>query len=364
MSYPLSFFIAETVKYEDLAADDMTLTASNMLDLFIPSYSRWYNVRLDFADWRVNTGLAKIPKVSSQLRSLSMTRDYWIREEMPFLSSLHSSSNLTSLTFVCRHSHFDPISVIPLSQITHLHLDTYFGASHFFSVLEDCRSLISCHLFVMPEDGISNVASPDRHIVHENLQKLELSVVVSLETILGRLTLPGLKHLKISMSKADLFIVPAITGQFWSQMHFVNFLTRSRCAIEELELYTTSIKPKELLVVLPMLSHALSHLTLSDETSYGATSVDEHVLSALTFDPEGVTPPLCPKLYSLKLWGCVMAQDGLVSEMIRSRWFLGPDAPVSRLTMALAMLRPEAHYKRDIAQLNEMNKRRVGIMVL
>lgn len=364
---PISFRITEGLILEDLTPDNpLQMTASKILDLFVPLYHRWRSVQLDYSDWRLDTGLSKLAKDTAApiLETLRLTRDFWVREDSEHLLAILSAPRLQEFGWKCRHSRLNPMTVIPLPQITNLHLELFLASEEIFSIFTECPLLVSCELYVIhaPADPTS---SPDSDpsdaapIVAKSLQSLKLKIYTSAKGIFDRLVLPSLRELKIG--RAEEALPPA---GFWAQEQLQSCLSVSRCSLESLHLSDTDITSTELMELLALLSLSLKQLMISDEWAR-ANCVTDDVLRTLTYRAMPEIPGhdccLCPRLDFLKLWGCMSSSDGVLADLIESRW---NNPSVAQLKMVFLMLRGEANHQVDIARLEELNRQRMGITII
>ncbi|KAJ7593373.1 hypothetical protein C8J56DRAFT_1045833 [Mycena floridula] len=347
--FPLSFRITENLTSEELDQASNSITTADVLVPFIPHYSRWQTIRLDSTDWRIKSGLHQLPRALPPplLQNLTVARDYWIQEDVENLRILLSAPGLQELTWRCRHSRLDPISVIPLASMTSLWLDGFVVLEQFRFTLEKCPSLVSCHFAVLSD-------KPDeyRPILLPRLTSLDLTVSGKLEIVLDGVTTPALKSLKLAKS------IPATTpdGRFW-HVEKVAKLVKSATNLEIIELVNSDVVAGEFIELLRLIP-TLRELAISGDGDY----LTMDVLDALTHR-HGLTNAegehlccLCPKLKCIKLWSpSLSAPDGRFADMVESRSHKCGGC-IEALTMILARLRPVEAHRADVTRLEAMNK--------
>lgn len=355
---PLVFQVVDRLTPEDIAEHRPVFTAAPMIARFIRHVHRWQAIDLDFTDWRVDTGLDSLSGASLPiLESLGLSRDFWVKEDADSLRVLLSAPHLRELRWSVRHSHVDPMKTISLAQMTTIHIECFITLDDFRSILAQSSSLVSGHFSVLKESEGTETPS----ILLRKLYSLDLAIGGSIDSIFEGLTAPSLNRLRIS--KALIF-----TGigaeQFWNAGQVSSFISRSGCVIDQLELMNTDIQPSEMVNLLQRVSSSLVHLTVSDDGS--RFPINDDVLRALTCQSKNGDRNLCPNLEYIKLWGGVKSTDGLVADLIQSRWDLPHNccACWKKLDMVLLMLRPTADHSQDLARLNKLNETRLGSITI
>ncbi|EDQ98922.1 uncharacterized protein LACBIDRAFT_335535 [Laccaria bicolor S238N-H82] len=118
----------------------------------------------------------------------------------------------------------------------------------------------------------------------------------NLAVLIDKVTLPALKDLSLSELHGTSPNPPIQLGR-WPQSQFLAFLLRSGCTIKQFMIqeqltYTPSVISSE-----NVLCHGDDQL--ADDTP---------------------SETICPNLTTIRLWGCISAQDGKVADMVESRW--------------------------------------------
>lgn len=354
---PLSFQLIDRLTLEDVTQHQPPFTAPPIIARFIPYLNRWHTVHLDFSDWRVNTGLDALIAGGPPplLESLSIWRDFWIKEDSNSLRVLLSAPRLHDLTWAARHSQLDPMAIVVLSKMTSIRIEYFVPLDNFYTVLKHSPSLLTCRFSVHKESPVLDTLP----IIVPQLRSLDLSVGGSLDTVFQKFTAPSLTQLRIS--KALVF--PALAGErFWYANQVSSFISASVSGIKHLEFLNVDITSSELIDLLKQLSSSLNHLTVSDDGS--RYPVNDEVLQALTRQIDEADN-LCPNLEYLKLWGCIQSTDGLLADMVQSRW--NPSVlstTIKRLEMVFVMLRPLADYAEDVGRLKRLNDSRLGSITI
>jgi hypothetical protein len=196
-------------------------------------------------------------------------------------------------------------------------------------------------------DGIYLVFKHSR-VVHHNLEHLEIRTEGEFGEFFGGLTLSRLRDLSIMMG----YLIDAEDPcRMWPQTQFMELLARSGCSLDSLALFNADITPEELVPCLP----SLRNLLLSSDAS-GIACVTDEVLRLLSYWPAiQDAPPLCPKLINIKLWGSLFSSDGVLADMIESRWSMcRSNNLVLRPNLMVLMLKRSSHLA-DIARLGALD---------
>jgi len=356
----------QLTQLEDLAQahNSEGITAVSIFEQLAPSYARWHSLSLEYTEWRRPTGLSFITKDSSplNLQTLTVSRDFWLSEDVDSLTALMAAPQLTSLDWKCRHSRLDPIQVLPLAQMVNLDLNHRFDLNSLLDLFNACPNLVSGNFYVihLPEGLIPQLERQTRIPVLDHLRELKLSMDWDVARLMGALKVPSLTSFMLRKNNDIFTLGEHPIGRFWDQTAFIGMLQRSACRLTILDLADVDVSPQELLALLQMQNSSLEHLVLAGEhlQSY---PVDDEVLKALTPGRDGC---LCPKLEYIKMWGCVGSTDGLLADMVESRWMHSDDdTAVTRLKMALFIFN-SAEQPTDWKRLQHVNEVRPGITLI
>jgi len=149
-------------------------------------------------------------------------------------------------------------------------------------------------------------------VVHEQLTDLDLSInAKSMSNLLEYVTLPALHSFAIR--GIDVF-------EFWPHGHFVAFLSRLRSPLQRLKLSDTLIGTSELIEIL-CLTPALTNLYVE---GWSSMFLGNEFFQALTLheDNQEEYLHLCPRLETLTLHTTFMSSDGVLADMVESRYNL------------------------------------------
>ncbi|KAJ7647131.1 hypothetical protein FB45DRAFT_189955 [Roridomyces roridus] len=293
--------------------------ADAVLALYMRYLRRWKDVRLDVANPTYGKSLqpsahlyAPLLETFHLLTLHRMTPNDEIMQDL--LRMLEVAPRLSNFS-VTRLSDLDvsPTTTvaIPWTQLTCLDLGFIPSVSACLSLMSGCPKLESCNLLVDENQG----PLPAVPIVLPALTSIELHIrSTELAALLDRAIFPALKSMVLYVQNADDSQV------FWPQTSFMDFLGRSKCTLTRLNVYDTGVLPSQFI-------ECLEH-----ESVRGITELVVHDNRDWTWDPI-ITPKLVklltvdggeillPSLRKLDLGrGCWTCPDGLLSDMIESRW--------------------------------------------
>lgn len=72
---------------------------------------------------------------------------------------------------------------------------------------------------------------------------------------------------------------------------------------------------------------------------------------------------VCPHLSMVKFWGCHSSSDGVLADMIESRWKTRDGGPAKSLSIAFLMLKNSTNSE-DFQRLDLLNEERIGISIV
>ncbi|KAJ6587099.1 hypothetical protein DFH09DRAFT_1142572 [Mycena vulgaris] len=286
--------------------------------------TRWRDVRLDIANPTYGQSLQPSADLYAPLLETFHLTTCWrltpneeimqdllkMLEVAPMLSSF-SVSRLSDLTV-------SPTSTvaIPWTQLTRLDLGFIPSVSACLSIMSGCPKLESCNLIVDPQEG----PLPTIPIVLPALTSLELHIRAGeLAALLDRAVFPALKSV-------TLYVQDAYDNHAqWPQASFMDLLTRSKCTLARLELHDTGVQPKQFIDCLRHDSvSGIAELVMHDSRDWTWDPVITPQLVKLLTLPRGSAETddcLLPALKMLDLGkGCWTCPNGLLSDMIESRW--------------------------------------------
>ncbi|KAJ7158553.1 hypothetical protein C8R46DRAFT_1354515 [Mycena filopes] len=353
-SRPLSFHIAESIR-KDYYEEGM-VTVGTVLELYAPHYQRWQRIRLECQDWRIDTGFAKLPcnEPPRALESLHLLRDFWRADEQEQLSLMLSAPRLRECHWVS-NTDLGGFNA-PFPQLSKLFLERPLEADEFMHILSEGRNIESCQFFVLvsPTSTLALPAAPPvaPSVLRHNLRSLDLTADL-FSRVFNQLELPSLTH--ISIKRFDFTPV-------WPHKDFMSLLKRSKCALESLSLTDTDMTPEQMIEFLRHASPTLEKLILTSDRRLRHTIVNDDVLRLLTWTPGSAGPPVCPRLSMVKFWDCHTSTDGVLADMIESRWKGRDGGPNRVLSIAFVML--DSTHVEDLRRLDVLNADRIGISIL
>ncbi|KAL0947423.1 hypothetical protein HGRIS_013535 [Hohenbuehelia grisea] len=259
----------------------------------------------------------------------------------PRLRSLIWQNNTQSFLTPCR---FD------FSTITELTMHDTLSSEQCVAILKGCPALRTCRLscYSMPGDLLPT----EQPIVHSALKHLSITMSTEGGPLFNRLTLPALEILRLTD------VISAIDDEFdfqlWNQATFIDFLRCSRCALTELQLSNVLSSEDELIEVLDLISPSLEVLHLADVR--GITSIMDRALELLTVRqaPDGSVTCLCPRLDTIRFGPCLASTDGMLADMVESRW---KASEATRGSGSLAIARPRYINPRlDVDHIQDMRR--------
>ncbi|KAF4598199.1 hypothetical protein EYR38_006595 [Pleurotus pulmonarius] len=166
-------------------------------------------------------------------------------------------------------------------------------------------------------------------VIHQHLRKLDLGVdrYPSLAAdFLGRLTLPALEELSVTLHSPDYMT--------HSQFGVVDFLTKSQCRLRKLKISEASMEPQELRAIVchPALEtlECLNITELRGHQAWGWEDIVRPTLRALMLMQTGSETQdqetLLPSLRHLQIVGpSFAAESELLLKLVTSRWRTLPD---------------------------------------
>jgi hypothetical protein len=311
---------------------------------------RHFHLRLPLVDTNAIPSPFQNPHVRSCsiLETVHMSAPSLPAREMEWLCSFLFPA--PELRHVYWRSH-QYISGLPLSQLTTLDLDpgTVAPWVNFREVFGRACRVTSLRL-----RSVSIQTMLGTPILLPALRLLTLPCDTELGALFDSVILPSLKELIIHPERGRTYSFP-----FWPHARFKSLLARSSCSITSLTLYNTCITSEHLIEYLRTMQDLLK-LEIINEAKLSSV-VGEEVLGLLTPDPARplLGDPIClaPKLQCVKLWKCISAADGLLADMVESRWRMQPIdgvVPVTRLQRFTGTVRKSIHPE-DLRRIREFH---------
>lgn len=361
-SRPLSFSMIA----EGRGVRDRSTAGPLLLDTFLVHGTRWRTIKFEFEPYSMETGFDKIPEnaMFPLLESIYFEIRPWFNSESIARLNvvIRAAPHLCSVAWINLSDHHRV--GLPWEQLTSLDLmGSKFTPDDCLHVIQTCQNLKAGKFSVVLPPGYP---SKSTRFTHHCLAALSLNIeaISHLECFFDGITLPHLHELSI---ETDAF---GATGPLmvWPHSHFTDMLDRSSSSLRNLTISGIGISSEDLVEVLWRVSSSLETLTLSAESPEKGC-IDDVVLSSLTLPPSleetEELPPLCPNLTQCNLWGSVSSSDGVLADMIESRWTpRGMKYPVAQLEVMMVMLHA-AHHPKDTARLGALDEQtRIRVILI
>lgn len=325
---PLSFHIQESETHNHLKNPDSVFFRT--LDILTPQSHRWKSVELVNRNFQAVGEIEWFRKLPERrefplLESLTLqTRKMDAKETTRLTEMMRASPRLHTVTWMVKTALSMPF--LPWGQLTHLTLIFISSLGETQNIVRNSPLLqmldMSIQMQLLPfhpgPEGIT--------ITHTNLRTVYLSCAGDLVPLLDSFTFPNVRDLTIDQ------ICEAHAEQMngaWPREAFTAFLRRSRCALQRFVLQNAFFtQDGDLLALLRHLSPSLHTLEIDNSDH---TCITDDVLRELTYPEmtEDITSGesrdscaavLCPNLEQLKFWGCIDSTDGVLADMVESRW--------------------------------------------
>ena len=329
--------------YQQDESSDNCVSAGELLDIYTRYIHRWSNIQFNLSGTRYNRHLTSQQLSAPMLKHFGMQISYRVREdEENELFRIFDDVPRLSNLFVSKIPNLSMSGVstipIPWSQLVSLKLDHVPSVGTALHILQKSQNLTDCAIKV---DSIFGPLPRDP-VYHHHLTSLTLNIGhEQASTFLEYVALPRLVRLAIYV-KGPLDLCR------WPQPKFMDFLERSECRLVHFEIYDTGMRSDEFAecVSNPRLQ-SLERILVDDRRDWRwdpyVTDLALDLLTCSTFlDKSSSTsamespfavdteseiiakkpmPCILPKLESLTFRGtCLRSADGVVADMIESRW--------------------------------------------
>ncbi|KAF8654197.1 hypothetical protein AX16_003724 [Volvariella volvacea WC 439] len=341
-------------------ADDTTIDA--FLRLFTSNLHRWKNLRLTLpAHCRLpvmealNQGTPLLESLQIRFSPINPAQHPAPLERLALSSQ--TAPRLQSFNWISQGSQrimFD----FRMTHLTDVDIDYPLSVSECLDIVEHCPKLIRCEFRAVTEwatiPATAVDTAPASPFVLPALHSLSIHTTQALGSFFDRLTLPALHTLKvIDMNHEPEFGV-------WSQSRFNDFIERSNCQISHLHLLNVLPNEDALIQCLQWTSSSLVELRLLDLK--GVTVIMDRTLRHLTVrqTPDADVICVCPKLEMIKLGTSLASTDGLLADMVESRWKWARSLECRAQNRQIAILRSinprldPASHPEDIRRLAEL----------
>ncbi|KAF8896449.1 hypothetical protein BD779DRAFT_586597 [Infundibulicybe gibba] len=310
---------------------DKSVSVASVLRRFVPHYPRWKRVRLEYSDWRSDSGLMVLPDnaLYASLEEISLNRGWWTEEsDIELISGiLHSAPRLRNLTWNSQKG-FTYLHC-PWGQMTSVSLGHLVLLDEAISILEMCPNLSYASL------AIHSRATPGSTlripVQHRCIRSLDLLVQGGMGHLFQQLELPSLTNLKLRTGNSDY-------NMYWPNTAFRSFILRSGCHLQALEFIDSLyLSPHDIIDFLKLNSSSLRTLVISNTNSKHICVTDE-VFNYLTLPHDTFASNkhaggdcACPNLSWLIFRSCIISSctDRAITDMLESR--SNPPATFARL---------------------------------
>lgn len=347
------------------------MPVSQIVELYVPHAGRWKHVRIDYGSgWVPNTGLDRLPARSQfpLLETLSIKRGYWLdNQEIDILSRMLSSPRLRGVSWYSQKPY--TTLTMPWSQLRQFSINHLVPVREALSIISQCSKLEDVEMNILLPTKIDE-ESPIDTLTHTTLQGLKVEVAGDPNILFNTITFPNLKRFEIALTQGPR--VPPMSLDLLRQ-----FIDRSSCVLEKLTIEEAQLNPEDLLDLLVYLSPSLTDLNFQHER-HNAGYINDKILRMMTHPdvhgPKYVEDPvlrdsfnglLCPKLKYLRLWGVVGSADGVLTDMLQSRWIgCRRCRPGQVLDTAFVVLDDDMDQNRhqaDFRRMHELKAQRPGL---
>jgi len=347
------------------------MPVSQIVELYVPHAQRWKHVRIDYGSgWVPNTGLDSLPADSqfSVLETLSIKRGYWLdNHEISILSCMLTSPHLRGISWYSQKPY--TTLTMPWSQLRQFSINHLVPAREALTIISRCDKLEEVEMNILLPSKVDD-ESPIDLLRHETLQAFKVEAAGDPNILFNLITFPSLKRLEITLTQGPR--LPPISFFILRQ-----FIDRSSCALEKFSMEEAQLNPDDLLEFLMYISPSLLDLSFQHERS-NAGYINDKILRMLTHPdihgPNYVEDPslhvkfehlMCPRLRHLRLWGVVGAADGVLADMLQSRW-LGcrqcrPGQVLDTSFVVLDDDMDQNRHQEDFRRMHELDAQRPGL---
>ena len=289
---------------------------------------RWKDLRLvlpfSWAGVAMQILSQSTPSLEVFRMRVAKSQDNWLpTSQTSFFLTDKSAPRLRSISWGITGPH--AVLFLPhLTRLEELDVDSELSVSECLAILQQCPNLVSCEFWKIRSVSDTLNLHAFSPIRLPQLRSIALHSTPGADMLLEHLTLPALTRLKIAFSGDAV--------STWSQRRFDNFFVRSNCPLQSLTLQDVLPSEEALIHCLEYVSASLVELVLLD--TRGLFVMRDKVLSLLMARQglDGSVTCLCPRLEVLRLGRSLLSADGLLADMVESRWERSsPWGPVTRL---------------------------------
>jgi hypothetical protein len=199
----------------------------------------------------------------------------------------------------------------PWSRLNRFETQNTVTLAEFIHILQQSSNITHGTFTITDSEFLTSSPIP-LPVIHEKISDLDLLIDAEpLIHLFECLTLPALQS--VSILAPDEF-------EFWPHFNFLTFLSRLRTPLRRLRLSGTSIESGELVDIL----RAIPTLTNLYIEGFASTFLGNDFFHALTLradDQEG-SIHICPRLETLTLRATIASSEGVLADMVESRYNL------------------------------------------
>ncbi|KII89274.1 hypothetical protein PLICRDRAFT_53737 [Plicaturopsis crispa FD-325 SS-3] len=351
---PLHFSLSDAPGVPD------TRMLNRALSLFLEHISRWHDVRLRVFAPYDSAALAPLPDSGTPSLERINIAMYSDVPRAWFAPIFAHSENLRQLSWTPAPA-FDLLTVgVPWEQLTHLTLNHTISFDECVAILRQSPNLVACridvHTYGQHATSTSTTTSPSSSssslpISLARLAALELGIHSDRpDILLSQLTLPAARNVVLRQCVQ------------WPQAQFTALLLRSRCALQRLVLSLVNITEDDLLECLRSTSASLEVLNVGEQADACVTDRTLRLLTHTHTHTRGHTRGntrgrcLAPGLQRIRFYRCMRATDGVLADMVASRWSAHPGrlGHVACLVLLLVHMPAGEEHGADVERLQAL----------
>lgn len=369
---PLSWSLEDaTLNLHVVDTNHPPMPVSQIVELYVPHAQRWTHVRIDYGSgWVPNTGLDLIPPEDQFpiLETFSIKRGYWLdNREIGILARMLASPRLHGVSWYSQKPY--TTLTMPWTQLTQFSINHLVPVREALNIISLCKKLEDVELNMLLPTKIEG-ESPVETLRHDYLQGLKLEMAGDPNILFNAITFPNLKRFEISLTQSPR--APPLSLELFRQ-----FIDRSACVLEKLTIEEAQLNPDDLVKLLMYLSPSLTELSFQHER-LNPGYINERILRMMTqpdvHGPNYIEDPvtrknfkglLCPNLRFLRLWGVVGSADGVLADMLQSRWIgcrnCRPGRVLDTVFVVLDDDMDRNRHQEDFRRMHELKARRPGL---
>jgi len=258
---------------------------------------------------------------------------------------------------------------MPWSQLKQFSINHLVPVREALTIISQCGKLEDVEMNILLPTKIDE-ESPIDTLTHTTLQGFKVEVAGDPNILFNTIIFPNLKRFEITLTQGPR--IPPLSLDLLRQ-----FIDRSSCVLEKLTIEEAQLNSEDLLNLLMYLSPSLTDLSFQHER-HNAGYINDKILRMMTHPdvhcPKYVEDPilrdtfvglLCPKLKYLRLWGVVGSTDGVLTDMLQSRWIGCQNCrPRQVLDTAFVVLDDDMDQNRhqvDFRRMHELKAQRPGL---